>query len=388
MNKKVLIIFKYPRGNWNPAIISKFSNFYETDYLYLSDFKDKNFENVISEINKVIDKKKIDITVFDVDYFKFTNFFFIEKIICKKKILITGDDFDLHEMNSITASACDLVLSACPLSVLKYKEKGYESYFISFEPGKINENSNSKDIDVLFFGALSEDRKEILKYISEQGISLKNVGHEEGDFGLDEKELFKLISKSKIVLNLSKSRSKSVKSFTSESIFNYNYHFKGRIIMAGLNGAACVSEYSPGQELFFNNQQLPSFYTKEECVTILKKMLSDEQILSKYTNQFVSRSKELYEDKKNFHPIFDAIENSNHKKITLRQIPYWYLRIAAKHIILRNISLINLHKTIFQLRHVFMIIRKTKLIFKFLILFESIINILWYSFVYTVKSKK
>ena len=123
-------------------------------------------------------------------------------------------------------------------------------------------------------------------------------------------------------------------------------------------------------------------------VTILKKMLSDEQILSKCTNQFVSRSKELYEDKKNFHPIFDAIENRNHKKITLRQIPYWYLRIAAKHIILRNISLINLHKTIFQLRHVFMIIRKTKLIFKFLILFESIINILWYSFVYTVKSKK
>ena len=45
MKKKVLIIFKYPRGNWNPAIISKFSNFYETDHLYLSDFKDKNFEN-------------------------------------------------------------------------------------------------------------------------------------------------------------------------------------------------------------------------------------------------------------------------------------------------------------------------------------------------------
>ena len=32
-------------------------------------------------------------------------------------------------------------------------------------------------------------------------------------------------------------------------------------------------------------------------------MLSDEQILSKYTNQFVSRSKELYEDKKNFQPM-------------------------------------------------------------------------------------
>ena len=29
-NKKVLIIFKYPRGNWNYNIISKFSNYYKT----------------------------------------------------------------------------------------------------------------------------------------------------------------------------------------------------------------------------------------------------------------------------------------------------------------------------------------------------------------------
>ena len=121
MKNKVLIIFKYPHGHWNIPVINKFSNFYETDHLYLSDFKDKNFENVINEVNKIIDNKKIEITVFDVDYFKFINFFFIEKIICKKKILITGDDFDLHEMNSITAISCDLVLSACPLSVLKYK---------------------------------------------------------------------------------------------------------------------------------------------------------------------------------------------------------------------------------------------------------------------------
>ena len=144
MNKKVLIIFKYPRGNWNPTIIDKFSNYFETEHLYLSNYTNKNFTEVINEINNIITSKNIDIAVFDVDYFKFINFFFIKNINCKKKILITGDDFELHEMNSITAGACDLVLSHCPLSVLKYKEKGFESYIVDFEKGQIGQKDNVK----------------------------------------------------------------------------------------------------------------------------------------------------------------------------------------------------------------------------------------------------
>jgi len=42
MKKKVLMILKYPRG-WNIAIIDKFSNYYDTEYLYISDYKNKNF---------------------------------------------------------------------------------------------------------------------------------------------------------------------------------------------------------------------------------------------------------------------------------------------------------------------------------------------------------
>ena len=32
-------------------------------------------------------------------------------------------------MNSITANACDLVATGCPISVLKYQEKGYEAFY-------------------------------------------------------------------------------------------------------------------------------------------------------------------------------------------------------------------------------------------------------------------
>ena len=193
MKKKVLMILKYHRP-WNNAIIDKFSNYYDTEYLYISNYKNKNYTEVVEEINNLIKSKDIEIVVFDVDYFKFINFFFIEKINGKIKILVTGDDTDQHEIHSITASACDLVLSHCPLSVLKFKEKGHEAHMISFEISNLKNNKSQKEIDVLFFGVLTPDRKEFLDYITKEGISLKNVGHKEHVVGLPKDELIQLIS--------------------------------------------------------------------------------------------------------------------------------------------------------------------------------------------------
>ena len=387
MKKKVLMILKYHRP-WNNAIIDKFSNYYDTEYLYISNYKNKNFVEIIYEINNLIKLKNIKIVFFDVDYFKFINSFFIDKINSEKKILWTGDDFELHEMNAITASSCDLVLSHCPLSVLKYREKGYKAHVLHGVDGKINKgNDNKKEIDVLFFGHLTPDRKEILDYIAKEGISLKNVGHEEHIVGLPKEELLKLISKSKIVLDLSKSKTSSVKSFTSENIYKFYYQMKGKVVEAGLNGAACVSEYSPGLELLFNEEEIPIFYTKEECVKILKKLLNNDELLSKYKNKFTSKACSLFEDKKTFEPIYNAIEKSNHRKVELIKIPYWYLRISAKQILLRNLKLSSLIKAIFQFRIIFKIIKNSSLLTKLLIVSESVINTLWYSIIYTFKSK-
>ena len=387
MKNKVLAIFKYPRP-WNIDVINRFSNYYDTEYLYISDNKNKNFTEIINETNNLIKSKSIDIIVFDVDYFKFINFFFIDKIHVRKKILVTGDDTDQHEMNSITASACDLVLSHCPLSILKYKEKGHEAHMINFEISNLKKSKNQKDIDVLFFGSLTPDRKEFLDYIVNEGISLKNVGHHGHIVGLPQDELIKLISKSKIVLNLSKTKTTSVINYASESIYRFHYQFKGRISLTGIIGTMCVSEYSPGQEIIFKKDELPTFFTKEECTQILKKLLKDDVLLEKYTNKFTSKVYELWEDKKNFEPIYNAIEKSNHRRVQLIKFPYWYLRIAAKQIILRNIKLSTLIKTIFQFNIIFSIIRNSNFIVKFMVIIESIVNTLWYSFTLTIKPKK
>ena len=41
--------------------------------------------------------------------------------------------------------------------------------------------------------------------------------------------------------------------------------------MSGMIGTACVSEYSPDQEIIFKEDELQTFFTKEECVKILRK---------------------------------------------------------------------------------------------------------------------
>ena len=387
MKKKVLIIFKYQHA-WNEHVINRFLIYYDTEFLYISNFKNKNFTEIVEHINNLIKLKNIEIVVFDVDYFKFINFFFIKKINSKKKIFITGDDFEFHEFHSVTASACDLVLSQCPLSVLKYKEKGCEAYLSNMEFSKISSNNNDKkEIDVLFYGHITPERRNILDYIVKEGINLKNIGHGGNVTGLPKDELLKLISKSKIVLELSKSRTSIVKNYASESIYKFYYLYKGKIIVAGLKGAACVAEYSPGTELLFSKDEVATFFTKEECVKILKKLLNNKELLEKYTNKFTSKVYNLYEDKKNFEPIYKAIEKPNHRRIELIKIPYWYLRISAKQILLRNLKLSNLIKAIFQFRIIFKIIKNSSLLTKLLIVSESVINTLWYSIIYTFKSK-
>ena len=369
-------------------MVNRFSNYYDTKYLYINEYVNKNFVETINEINNFITSHNIEIIIFDVDYFKFINFFFIEKINGKKKIIVTGDDFDQHEIHSITAGACDLILTHGPLSVLKFKEKGYEAHMLNFDMSNLKSVKNQKEIDVLFFGHLTSDRIQFLDYISKEGIHIKNVGHYEHVEGLSKDKLIDLISKSKIVLNLSKSRTTSVLNYASESIYPFYYQFKGRICMSGMIGTACVSEYSPDQEIIFKEDELQTFFTKEECVKILRKLLSSDILLEKYTNKFTTRARELWDDKKSFIPIYNAIEKSNHRKVELIKFPYWYLRIAAKQIMLRNIKLSHLIKTISQFNIIFSIIRNSNLLIKFLIIFESVINIFWYGLISTFKLKK
>ena len=387
MKQKTLIIFK-SELYWNKFLVNKFLKFYHVKCLYLSKFT-KNYLDTISQINEFIDKNNIEIVFFDVDYQKFINLFFINKIKSIKKIMLTFDDYERHELNTITASGCDIVLSACPISRLKYEEVGYRAFFMPLESdGKFYTNKKiKKEIDVLFFGKINEDRKKFIDVIKKNGINIKIVGNNENNRVSDE-ELVNLISKSKIVINFSKSTWKTVKSIPEGEIFEFNYQFKGRIIQSGLCGTLCVSEYAPHHSLLFNSNELLEFNSKEQCVKILKDLLQDDEKLLNLSNKFSNKVKNFYEDEKFFNKIFNAINNiAKEKKYNLKKVPFWYLRIAAKQTVIRDARILSLPNTFLQLIEVIKIIKRSKIYVQFLILGESIINMLWYSILRSFKPK-
>ena len=391
--KKILIIFKSP-WLWNQFLVKKLSKFYIVDHLYISDIKNKNFIETIEEINKRIENNKIEIVFFDTDYYKFINYYFIKRINSSKKVLITFDDYDLHEMNSITASACDLVITGCPVSVLKYQEKGYQAhrFFLENDQDVYKDYKEKKDIDIIFFGALSKDRKYFINYLETNGLTIKIVGS--GVKFLKDEDLAKLISRSKIVLNFSKSTWGAVRSYSRfqlinpDKIYNFFYQFKGRILTAALCGTACVSEFFAGNEIMFSKNELKAFFTKEECLVILKELLKDDNLLKEYTNNFIKRALKLADDETEFKQVRNILENSKHPKVQLANVPYWYIRIAAKQVVIRNIKLSTIIKTLLNFNIISSLVKESNYLTKFLVISESIINVLWYSIIISIKSKK
>ena len=386
MKKKILILFK-ASWYWNRFLINKFSKFYDVEYLYLDKIQ-KNYSDTTVEINSFIEKKKIEIIFFDIDYQKFINLFFIKKIKDIKKVMITFDDYERHDLNLITSSGCDLVLSACPISAFKYGEVGCSAYFMPLEAdGNFYKNNNApKEIEVLFFGKVNDDRKQYIEHIKNSGIKIKVVGNNTENRVSDE-EIVNLICKSKIVVNFSKSTWGTVKTIPEGDIFKFNYQFKGRIIQAGLCGTACVTEYAPHHRLLFSSDELLEFKTKEVCVRILKDLLNDSKKLSNYTEKLEHKVKNFYEEEKSFKKIYDAIDRQNIKKENLKTVPFWYLRIAAKQILIRDASILKFFGTLRQFREVLKIIKKSKIYVQLLVVGESLLNMIWYSILRTFKEK-
>ena len=386
MKKKVLILFK-ASWHWNKFLINKLSKFYDVKYLYLNKIN-KNYLDTISEINNFIVQNNIEIVFFDVDYQKFINLFFIKKIKNVKKIMLTFDDYERHDLNSITGSGCNIILSACPISTLKYKEVGFKAFFMPLETdGNFYKKKDfKKNIDVLFFGKVNEDRKEYIDQIIKSGIKIKVVGNN-ADSRVSDEEIANLICKSKIVVNFSKSTWDSVKTIPEGDVFKFNYQFKGRIFQSGLCGTLCVTEAAPHHSLLFNSNELLEFKSKEECVKILRDLLDNEDKLIKYTKIFEHKVRNFYEDKEFFKKIYEAINQKNIINSNLIKVPFWYLRIAAKQILIRDVRISSFLGTIRQFFEVLKIIKKSKIYYQLPILVESLINVFWYTILRTFKEK-
>ena len=291
----------------------------------------------------------------------------------------------------LTACACDVVLTD-PISVLKYKEVGKKAFnwFVEADGNFYKEIRIDKSIDVLFFGKINDARKDYIDFIEKNGIKLRIVGNNPNNI-VSDKELVELICKSKIVINFSKSTWDKINNIPEKNLFFNQYQVKGRIIQVGLCGTACVTEYAPHHELLYNSNELFQFKNKQECLSLLQNLLNNRKKLDEYSKIFSSKTRNCYEETKEFDKIFNFLEKLETSKLreqdNLIKIPYWYNRICAKQILLRDLKITRFFSSIINFKELLYIAKKSDILTFILIFIESVLNFIYYSLLNTIRTK-
>ncbi len=317
--QNVLYIFK-DLPWYHSYILSKFScSYYFNEYI-INNNLNKTSQEISEEINSLIKEKKIEIIFFDFDYTSIIDKFFVNKIICKKKILVSFDPHENYKKIQDSLEYFSHLLIADPEYVEKLSLLNQNCFHFPLEANeKIFFNKKTKkNIDVLFFGELKADRKIFIEKIKKLNINFHS--HINSKETLDDNALVDLINRSKIVINFSKGVNKYEK--------DEYYQFKGKILISGMCGTLCLSEYSKGQDLIFKNNY-PTFKNSEEMITIIKSLLNNEKNLNILTNNFFSECK-MFSDTEYFSKIVKFLSLQNNKNILDKDDKINYISIKNR----------------------------------------------------------
>lgn len=296
---RLLFASKQPQ-RWNDIFVRKFNNHSLIGTFYFSDHVGRlGYAGAINELNTRLTRDQIDIVLLDLEFYSAIGIDLLGRLRSETmRVLLCFDDAMLHDFNILNALACHHVACAEPTAVFRYREAGLSASHFLLENSYHDFQSFAKlpkDIDVLFVGDLTKgDRRSFTDRLTAAGIPL--TIHDPSLHGfLSYENLAHLISRSRILLNLSKSNDVGTR---PESHFPINRHlqFKGRIIEAGLGRAVCVSEYSPSVELLFDQETVPVFHSTEEAVATLKHLLANPTRLDQLAEKFQMLILSKYEE--------------------------------------------------------------------------------------------
>ena len=282
--KNCLILFKNDQWNCH-FIIEKINTVFTVHSIFTKPvFYKKGSTGILELIKKTIEENCIEVIFLDLDWAPFVDAAILNNIPGNViKVLITLDDIVMHDINVVHASLCDLILSADPVSVLKYREKGICAEYMPLESStRMYYPLNiCKDIDVLFYGDIEKiGRRQYIDHLIKSGINIRVIAGP-GDF-VSHEELINLINRAKIVLNLSRTRDfqsyREMFGKSSRDLDLVYLQLKGRIFEAALCRTVCISEYCPALDLLFLPEEVPTFTTKEECVRLITLFLGNERL--------------------------------------------------------------------------------------------------------------
>tara|TARA_B110000285_G_C15049609_1_gene576258 strand:- start:115 stop:1287 length:1173 start_codon:yes stop_codon:yes gene_type:complete len=327
--EKILLVFKDKKKVtknhefWNDKLSLKYSveNFFIEDYLNHTNLQ------IVQILNEIILKNNFKYTAIEGDHNSIIDKLFIDKITDKTiKGIFLGDDNEWHDVNKINSFSCDFVLTACPISALRFKEYGVKTLFVPIEAnGNIWKDYNlKKDIDILFFGRTKKIRQQYFDLLLKNNINVLIVDpyNEISDTNI---KLAQLINRSKIVLNFSAS-GRITRFWNRNKVFDYCSNFKGRIYMTSFCNSLCITEQDPAASLIFSDEELPQFENIEECTQLVTKFLNDNNLLQSTTKKFFIKGQNYLDSNyvNKIENFLSSIKFRNKKNIILQ---YWYLFI-------------------------------------------------------------
>ena len=296
---QICILLLKSKTRWADQLIRKLSLEFSVFPIYaLPQIREYGFGTLLKNLNQEIVRRGAGCVFFSVDFFPSIDVRFIQGVDPSvKKVFVTFDDCILHPFNSISAARCDLVLTADPISVLKYQEKGVPAEYFPLESSAeiYKPAVVKKKQGVLFFGVRTKgNRPKYFEYFKERGIAIKVAGVDSNFLNLD--DLVQEINNAKIVVNFSQTDRLDTNVSDVFHAYDKLFQFKGRIIEAGLCRTACISEYSPAIPLLFGKGEVPTFRNPEECAQMIEELLSDDDQLEEVASKLYDTVTQRFED--------------------------------------------------------------------------------------------
>ena len=170
-----------------------------------------------------------------------------------------------------------------------------------------------KTIDVLFYGGLKGNRKDIINYLSDNKIKVHCVGKSFGK--ISSKELIRTINKSKICLALNQI-GQNPRAIELEEGYIVNTSIKARVFEPLLCKTFVLSEHVDGKERFFLiDKEISTFKGKEELVKKIRFYIKNPNLREKITNAGYKKVIKYYRGNQQITKMIDAIiKITNEKK--------------------------------------------------------------------------
>ncbi|MCP9447192.1 MAG: glycosyltransferase [Nitrospira sp.] len=315
--------------------MNKFAGEFSIETVYIHDIVRRNgYEGVADRLNGMVRQQDIWLMFLDVEFYFAFGIDLIQTIPRHVRLVLTAfDDIVLHHVNYVNALACDLVLCADPIAVMKYRETGVAAEVCFLENSRLPFEPHAgaiKDIDVLFFGDLTKGgRKEFLSKIAAQGIAI-TIHAPELQGVLAYTDLARLMARAKIVLNFSQTHDCTDRPETFLPI-ERAFQLKGRVLEAGLAKAACVSEYAPSIEYLFGTEAVPMFRTAEECGQMLVSLLTDEDRRIELAERLHAETIRRFEEAVQVPFLIKTIQGLPIRNCRRpKRVPYYYVSLVAK----------------------------------------------------------